>query len=398
MRPLVLAVAAAILAAGSAAAATWEEVTARARGQTVHWNAWAGDPRINEYVAWVAETVRERHGVEVRHVKVADTAEVVSRVLAEKAAGRDSGGSVDLVWINGENFAAMRQAGLLHGPFVEALPNHALVDWEGKPTTALDFTIPVEGMEAPWGMAQFVFVYDGAAVASPPRTLAALLDWAKANPGRLAYPQPPDFIGSTFLKQVALGTVADPSRLYAPVGQGEDFARVTAPLWAYVDALHPHLWRGGREFPASGPALKRLLADGEVDIAMSFHPGEASRDIASGLLPDTVRTFVLDGGTIGNTHFVAIPYNASAREGAMVVANFLLSPEAQARKQDPAHWGDVTVLDIPRLAPEDRARFERIAQGPATLSPAELGTPMPEPHPSWMERIEEEWKRRYVGR
>src|SRR3546814_13467739 len=76
------------------------------------------------------------------------------------------------------------------------------------------------------------------------------------------------------------------------------------------------LWRGGDAFPASGPAQRQLLDDGEVDIALSFYPSEASSAIASGLLPETARTFVLDGGTIGNTHFVAIPFNATAAEGA----------------------------------------------------------------------------------
>src|SRR5690349_13833441 len=83
---------------------------------------------------------------------------------AEKAAGRDSGGSVDLVWINGENFRAMRQQGLLYGPFAADLPNFRYVDTEGKPTTLVDFTIPTEGYESPWGMAQFVLFYDGARV------------------------------------------------------------------------------------------------------------------------------------------------------------------------------------------------------------------------------------------
>ena len=387
----------ALLLAVPARAAGWDEVVAGARGQTVHWNAWAGDPRINDYIAWVAGQVRERFGIELRHVKVADTAEVVSRVLAEKQAGRQSGGSVDLVWINGENFAAMRRQGLLSAPFVDRLPNRALVDWEGKPATSLDSTIPVDGLESPWGMAQFVFIHDSAEVPAPPRSLAALAAWAEANPGRFTYPQPPDFIGSTFLKQVALGTAADPKRLYR-AAEDADFAAVTAPLWAYLDGLHPHLWRRGREFPATGPGLKQLLADGEVAMALSFQSGEASRDIASGLLPPTVRTFVLESGTIGNTHFVAIPFNAAAPEGAMVVADFLLSPEAQARKQDPRHWGDQTVLAIDRLAPEDRARFAAIEAGPATLSPAELGVPLPEPHPSWTERIEQEWKRRYTPR
>ena len=72
------------------------------------------------------------------------------------------GGSVDLIWINGENFAAMKNAGLLYGPFAESLPNFRFVDVEGKPTVRSDFTVPVDGLESPWGMAQIVFIYDTA--------------------------------------------------------------------------------------------------------------------------------------------------------------------------------------------------------------------------------------------
>src|SRR3546814_1891749 len=95
--------------------------------------------------------------------------------------------------------------------------------------------------------------------------------------------------------------------------------------------------------------------------------------MASGLLPENARTFVLDGGTIGNTHFVAIPFNANAAEGAMVVANFLLSPEAQAMKQSAEVWGDDTVLALSKLSASERRRFEGLPQGVATLPPEALG-------------------------
>jgi putative thiamine transport system substrate-binding protein len=375
-------------------AAGWDDTVTAARGKVVYWNAWAGDPRINDYIGWVGGQVRERYGIDLRHVKVTDTADVVSRVLAEKAAGKDRGGSVDLVWVNGENFAAMKENRLLYGPFVDRLPNAGLIDTQGKPTTTVDFTIPTDGLESPWGMAQFVFTYDTEQVAKPPKSAAALLDWAKADPGRFTYPSPPDFIGSTFLKQMLVEVTPDPARLQKPADDA-DFDTVTAPLWSYLDQLHPNLARGGKSFPATGPALKQMLADGEVAMGLSFHPGEASRDIASGLLPASIRTFVLDKGTIGNTHFVAIPYNANAPDAAMVVADFLLSPEAQLHKQDPAVWGDFTVLDLDKLNAADRARFDALPLGRATLSHEELGVPLPEPHPSWMVRIEQQWLKRY---
>jgi putative thiamine transport system substrate-binding protein len=396
MRLLLLLAAASLLGAAPAAGESWQDILARAKGQTVYWNAWGGSQQINEYIQWVADEVAEEYGVTVEHVKLADTADAVARVVAEKAAGRTEEGSIDLIWINGENFASMKRQELLFGPFTDQLPNYALVDVEGKPTTTLDFTVPVDGLESPWGMAQFVFIHDAAVLADPPRSIAALLDWAKANPGRFTYPQPPDFLGSSFLKQALLELIEDPAVLQKPAGEAE-YATATAPLWDYLDELHPVLWRDGKVFPSSGPDQRQLLDAGELDIAVSFDPLEASSAIATGLLPETARVYVLEEGTIGNTNFVAIPFNASAKEGAMVTANFLLSPQAQARKQDPRYWGSFTVLALDRLTPEQRALFEAIPRDPATPSLEELGTPLPEPHPSWTERIEAEWQRRYAA-
>jgi putative thiamine transport system substrate-binding protein len=372
--------------------ADWDAVLDEARGQTVYWNAWGGATNTNDFIAWVGQRVAEDYGVTVEHVKLADTADAVSRVLAEKTAGQDEGGAIDLIWINGENFAAMKENGLLFGPFAEALPNWAYVDVEGKPVT-VDFTVPTEGYESPWATAQVVFMYDSADMAPLP-SMQAILDWAQANPGRFTYPQPPDFLGATFLKQALYGVVEDPDVLLAPADQA-DYAAVTAPLWDYIAALTPHLWRQGRAYPQSGPRQLQLIADDEIDLAISFSPGEASAAIANFQLPDTVRTFVPEGGTIGNASFVAIPYNASAKAGAMVVANFLLSPEAQARALDPDILGYGTVLDMETLPEEERARFEGIELGIATLSPDQLGPALPEPHPTWMEMIERDWIARY---
>jgi putative thiamine transport system substrate-binding protein len=372
--------------------ADWDAVLDKARGQTVYWNAWGGSTNTNAFIAWVGARVAEDYGVTVEHVKLADTADAVSRVLAEKTAGQDEGGAIDLIWINGENFAAMKENDLLFGPFAEDLPNWRYVDVEGKPVT-VDFTVPTEGFESPWATAQVVFMYDSADM-EPLPSMQAILDWAKANPGRFTYPQPPDFLGSTFLKQALYGVVEDPGVLLEPADRA-DYAAVTAPLWDYVEALTPHLWRQGRAYPQSGPRQLQLIADDEIDLAISFSPGEASAAIANFQLPDTVRTFVPEGGTIGNASFVAIPYNASAKAGAMVVANFLLSPEAQARALDPEILGYGTVLDMEKLPADARARFEGIDLGIATLAPDELGPALPEPHPTWMEMIERDWIDRY---
>lgn len=372
----------------------WDAVLQEARGQTVYWNAWGGDPRTNDYIAWAGQQVQEQFGITLEHVKLSDTATAVSTVISEKAAGQTEGGSIDLIWINGANFAAMKENDLLFGPWAEELPNWALLDPVDNPALTQDFTVPVNGMEAPWSMARLVFYYDSARVEEPPKTMLEFLDWTQANPGRFTYPQPPDFLGTTFLKQALLELAVRRDPLYAPV-EDQIYDTVTAPLWEYIAALTPDLWRQGQAYPQNGPAQRQLMADSEIDIAISFSPGEASAAIANFELPDTVRSMVLDGGTIGNASFLAIPFNANAKAGAMVVADYLMSVEAQLHKQDAEVMGTPTVLAMHMLTPEDAARFADLDLGIATLSPADLGPALPEPHPSWMERIASDWEARF---
>jgi len=374
----------------------WDGVLARARGQTVAFNAWAGDEPTNAFIAWAAGRVQALYGITLRHVRLRDTGEAVARVVAERAAGRTAGGAVDLIWINGPNFLALKEQGFLLR-FAEVLPNFALVDTAGKPAVTVDFTVPVEGLAAPWRMAQIVFIHDSASVPAPPRTMAAMPDWAAANPGRVAHPTARNFLGATFLKQALYELTPDKAALQRPADEA-GFGPATAALWDWYGRLRPSLWRAGRQFPENGPATRNLLNDGEIGLMVSFNPAEAATGIAAGLLPGTARAYVLDGGTIGNASFVAIPSNASAPEGAQAVADFLLSPEAQARSQDAATgMGNPTVLDLARLPAADRARFDALPQAPGLLTAAELGRPLPEPHPSWMTRITAEWERRTSG-
>ncbi len=372
----------------------WQSTLQQAKGQTVYFNAWGGAESINDYILWAANETKKRYGVEVKHVKVTDIGEVVSRILAEKSANRTNDGSVDLVWINGENFRAMKEQGLLAKPYTQMLPNYTLVDTENKPTTLYDFTTPVDNMEAPWGMAQLVFMYDSENISSPPQDMATLLKVATQNKGRFTYPAPPNFHGTTFIKQALIELIEDAEILSKPVDE-DLFAEHTAPLWSYLDKLHPFMWRSGKTFTTNASEMKQLLNDSEIFISLTFNPNEASNAIAKDELPKSVRSYVHKDGTIGNSHFVAVVFNSSAKEGAMVFANFLMSAEAQARKSDPAIWGDPTVLATHKLSDTDKALFSKIPKGVATLSAEDLSKVLPEPHPSWVAALEKEWQARY---
>ena len=372
----------------------WPETLKAARGQTVYFNAWAGSEQINAYVQWAAEQIQRDFGVKLQHVKISDAADVVKRVRIEKQAGRkDTEGTVDLIWINGENFAAMKRDALLSSPFAQNLPNFQWVDTAGKPTTLVDFSVPTDGLESPWGMAQLTFFADSKRLPKPPQSMAELLALARAQPGRITYPRPPNFHGTTFIKQALLEHAPDVKRLSQPMTAAVLEAQ-TAPLWRYLDALHPHLWRGGKQFPQNSAAVMQMMADGELLMALTFNPNEAANEIAAKRLPASVQSWQFAKGTIGNTHFVAIPYNAPNKAGAQVVANFLLSPAAQARKADIDVWGDPTVLDVPRLPAADQALFKSAIRPGQLLKSAPT---LPEPHASWVDALEKEWVRRYAA-
>ncbi len=370
------------------ACASWVDLDKQAQGQTVYFNAWGGDESTNAYIAWVADQVKRSAGIELKQVKVSDTAEAVQRIEAEKRAGRDSDGSVDLIWINGENFKRLKTEGLLYGPWAEQLPNWQYVDTR-KPVRQ-DFSEPTDGLEAPWGEARLTLLADRSKVPTPPDSPQALLDFARKHPGRVTYPKPPDFHGTTFLKQLLLALAPEPQDMGKPVTRAA-LARNIPALWAYLDQLHPLLWREGKAFPSSAAQMTRMLADSELLLSITFNPNEGANLAYQKRVPPTIYGFGFKRGMIGNVHFLAIPYNAKAKAAAQVVANFMLSPQAQARKADPKMWGDATVLNVAALSPAEQAAFGK----PASETQVITVPTLPEPDASWMKALDQAWLARY---
>lgn len=377
-----------LLASSSFAADSWQDIQHQARGQTVWFNAWGGDPAVNRYLDWVSGEMKSHYAITLKIVHLADAADAVKRIQTEYAAGRKTSGSVDLLWVNGENFRTLKEAGLLQTQWAQTLPNWRFVDTR-KPVTE-DFSLATDGAESPWGGAQLTFIARHATTPTPLRDPQALLEYATRHPGKVTYPRPPDFTGTAFLEQLLLTLTPQPDALKnAP--DPRTFAAVTAPLWDYLDTLHPLLWREGKDFPPSPARMDALLASGNLNLSLTFNPAHARQKVASSELPADSYSFGFVQGMIGNVHFVAIPANSAASAGAKVVANFLLSPAAQTRKADPAIWGDPSVLDTRKLPAAEAAQLNaHTTDG--------LPNMLAEPHAAWVNALEQEWLRRYGTR
>lgn len=365
----------------------WNSLRQQANGQTVYFNAWGGDPAVNSYLDWVAGEMKQQYGVKVKVVRLADASDAVKRIQSEDAAGRKTNGSVDLLWVNGENFRTLKQAGLLKEGWAWELPNWRYVD-QKKPVRE-DFSQPTDGAEAPWGSAQLMLIGNVQPNVNFPRSADELLAFAKAHPGKLSYPRPPDFTGTAFIEQLFIVLTHDRQALRTPP-DAATFQQVTAPLWNYLDKLHPLLWREGKTFPPSPARMDRMLADGELLLSVTFNPSHVDNLIDRKQLPKTAQAFGFEQGMLGNVHFVTIPANANAPAGAQVLANFLMSPEAQIRKANPAIWGDATVLDSSTLPQPLREQLD--AQKPVHQQSVPY---LAEPHAAWVEALEKEWLQRY---
>lgn len=337
---------------------SWDAVVAAADGATINWYMWGGSDSINGFVdETYGVPLMEEYNVTLNRVPLADTVDAVNQVLSEAEAGIEGdGGTIDLIWINGENFFTLKQAELLYGPWAENIPNSVFVNWD-NPALNLDFGRPVEGYESPWSGAQFHFIYDSARMSADdlPRSYAELSDWIAMNPGRFTYiaPGPGAFQGTRFVKQALFEISGGQSQWVGEFNQ-ELYDEHAPALWDLLNGWEENLWRGGETYPANIGELHELFANGEVDFTITQRISGAAPDINAGLIPPSSRAFSFDDNMIGDFNYVAIPYNAPNKAAALVTANLILRPDRQALQVVPElGFGIAFGIDVNRVEDEE---------------------------------------------
>ena len=334
---------------------SWEGIEAQAQGTTLTHMMWTGDPLINDYMNnYVKPAVQERYGIDLNIVS-GQGATIVQSMMAELQAGKTES-EVDMMWINGETFYQLRQIKALHGPWTDRLPNAQYIDFD-NPFIGIDFQQPVDGYECPWGNVQMAIIYDTLRTPNPPQNRTELLAYAKANPGTFTIDT--RFTGLTFLKALLIDIAGGQEVLAGDFDEAK-YERYAPQLWDYLRELKPYLWKEGQSFPEGVAPMHQMFANGELHFSMSNNDCEVDNKVMQGLFPESVRAYVWELGTIQNSHYLGIAKHSANKAAAMVVANFMISPEAQYRKMDPAVWGDGTVLDLEQLPAEWAEKFRNL--------------------------------------
>lgn len=368
----------------------WDQVVGDGKNQEVTILMWGGNDQINQYMdGFVSEALKSDHGITLKRVPM-NAPEYLAKLINEKKAGVEVG-TADLVWINAENFRTAKEGQLLAGPFTYLLPNlNTFYDLNGS-DLAYDSGIAIEGYEGIWGRAQLVFTADTSQIQLP-RSYEELLDYAKMHPGRITYPRvPDDFVGVAFVRN-AYYELTGESDIFQTDLSRDEFEILSKPVMAYFKELQPYLWQSGETYPASQAQVDELFKNGEIDMTMGFEIGKTAGLISSGVYEETVSSFVFDTGTIGNSHYLAIPYNAPQKAAALLVMDYLQSPEAQVEKMKSTVWGDMPALDISKLNKSQKELVESIEEKPGLMSLDELTSNRnPEMKAQYIEWIKEIW-------
>ena len=391
---------------------TWDEVLARAQQEgSVNWFHWGGSEELNTWIDTVVAPDLAELGISLETSRMTNTRDAVDLVLADAAAGRGVGeGSVDAIWINGENFRTLSSQDLTFGPFADKLPNAEYFHFDpSNPASGpnlFDFGYPTNMEEVPWSGDQFVCFFDTSRLSreEAPGDFAELEAWLRDHPGRFTYIRPPQFNGNTFVQTVLYalnpdGTTFEPFQRSAEEMGAEEFTRLAQPAYDYLRRIEPFLLGGGGSegdrgspiYPEDPAALEALFVNGEIDMGCQFGLYNTAISIETGSYPETAENIIFPAqGMIKNKNFIGIPSNAPHPAAALVLANYLSSPENQLSKL--VTIGYQLGVDPDLLGAEDQARVQEEAPSLVGVTYDELAeVTVPDTNSSLVDVIEGTW-------
>lgn len=367
----------------------------QAKGQTVSFYGWGGNNELNNWLdTIVAPTVKEKYDITLNRVPM-DIDQILSKLAGEKQAGKKSS-TIDMIWINGENFYSTKENGLLFGPITSYLPNYAKYVDNTSNSAKYDFGYPIDGYEVPYSKAQMVLINDSAKTPEMPKSTAELLEFAKKYKGKVTYPALPDFTGSAFVRNIICDIVGY-EKFFEMNADKATVKAYIQPAIDYLKELNKYLWNEGKTFPSTLAQMDNMFADGELLMTLSYEPYSVALNIENGTYTQTTQSFIFDKGTIGNTNFIAIAENSPNKQAALVVINEILSPQMQASKYEKVKL--LPAIDYPLLNSDEKVLFDSVKIGKGIVSQDELlSKQLPEIPAKFVPIIEEIWLEEVVGK
>lgn len=274
----------------------------------------------------------KKYGITVNYYQV-DGRTAAQQIIATKNANRHS--SVDLFFSSSAGaLTTLHTAGAIANiPFHELVPNMASIR-EDIATTVNG--IDHGGSYAPFHLNQVSLAYNSRRIddADVPRTFEQFLNYAKANPKKVAVTSPlRGGSGEGFAMSASMQMMSNEC-----LEEAHDFnrSRKQAEIWAksgclddvvdYFEQLSPYV-----EFTNGNADTLNLLANNQVFMGTAWEDMTYTY-LSRSLLPRTVRQSVIESGLVGGADGLLIPENAKNKAAAILFLNELMSAHTQAEK------------------------------------------------------------------
>jgi putative spermidine/putrescine transport system substrate-binding protein len=189
--------------------------------------------------------------------------------------------------------------------------------------------VPVKGAAIPYRGSSVVLAYNTDHVKSPPKTLQALLDWIRANPGRFTYNSPnTGGSGYSFAETVVDSTIAPNLLQQMDSGYNTSLESNWKQGLDLLHSLNKSMYGNG-VYPNGNSAVLTLLGQGQIWMAPVWSD-QALTALGNGQLgPNIKLTQISNPSFTGGAAYLAVPKTAKHKKVLYKFVNYILSPEAQ---------------------------------------------------------------------
>jgi len=228
-----------------------------------------------------------------------------------------------------------------------------------------DLLVPVKGAAIPYRGSSVVLAYNSDKVKSPPKTLSALLDWIRANPGKFTYNSPNSGGSGYSFAETVVDSLLSPAIL-KQMDQG--YKPDLESNWKQgLDLLHGlnKSMYGNGVYPNGNAAVLTLLAQGQVWVAPVWSDQSLTALKTGQLGPNIKLTQISSPSFTGGAAYLAVPKTAKHKKVLYKFVNYILSPEAQQMIVDV--MAGFPAIDVKYMSDSIRQKFEDVSAN--TLRP-----------------------------
>jgi putative spermidine/putrescine transport system substrate-binding protein len=241
--------------------------------------------------------------------------------VSKLAAAVKSGQTPDVDVVDTGFATAAAQAGLTEKLSADKIPELGSVN--------ADALAAYQGAAVPYRGSSVLLAYDSSQVASPPKTLADLLAWIKANPGKFTYNTPDSggsgysFAETVVASKMSADVVKKMQTDYVPDSEGEWSAGLDE-LKSLTPAIYQNVYPNGNQ------AVLDLLTKGEIAMAPVWSDQFLSAQSQGQLGEEFKVAQISDPSFTGGAAYIALIKGSKHADAGNAFISWLLQPAQQA--------------------------------------------------------------------